>query len=242
MQVERVDLFNSAYHSRTTAYYTTGFRSGPPVSPELTVLNPVKGSCDCSKAHGNSNTDQVLYASCKEVRSCTTGLPSFLSPWRPCQLEEKWEREKEEAAADLLAEVTRNCKMLVAYMKSNHPDEERVKRLVKNFNPQKVMETLPTSELTAYSENKGEKIAFCLNKKKKNPSKLIDIETLTFVAIHELAHTMTASIGHKQEFWDNFKYLLENAKEAGIHDPVDYGKKPEEYCGMTITDNPYYDL
>lgn len=152
------------------------------------------------------------------------------------------EREKEEAAADLLAEVTRNCKMLVAYMKSNHSDEERVKRLIKNFNPKKVMETLPTSELTAYSENKGEKIAFCLNKKKKNPSKLIDIETLTFVAIHELAHTMTASIGHKQEFWDNFKYLLENAKEAGIHDPVDYGKKPEEYCGMTITDNPYYDL
>ena len=78
------------------------------------------------------------------------------------------EREKEEAAADLLAAVTRNCKMLVAYMKSNHPDEERVKRLVKNFNPQKVMETLPTSELTAYSENKGEKIAFCLNKKKKS--------------------------------------------------------------------------
>ena len=152
------------------------------------------------------------------------------------------EREKEKEAVDLLAEVTRNCKMLVAYMKSNYPDEERVKRLVKNFNPKKVMETLPTSELTAYSENKGEKIAFCLNKKKKNSSKLIDIDTLTFVAIHELAHTMTVSIGHKQEFWDNFKYLLENAKEAGIHDPVDYAKKPEEYCGMTITDNPYYDL
>ena len=43
-----------------------------------------------------------------------------------------------------------------------------------------------------------------------------------FVAIHELSHVMTKSIGHKQEFWDNFKFLLENAKEAKIHDPQNY--------------------
>ena len=48
---------------------------------------------------------------------------------------------------------------------------------------------------------------------------LIDEYTLTFVAIHELSHVMTKSIGHKQEFWDNFKFLLENAKEAKIHHP-----------------------
>ena len=47
---------------------------------------------------------------------------------------------------------------------------------------------------------------------------LIDEHTLTFVAIHELSHVMTKSIGHKQEFWDNFKFFLENAKEAKIHD------------------------
>ena len=35
------------------------------------------------------------------------------------------------------------------------------------------METLPTSKFTAYSENKGEKIAFCLNKKGDNEN-LID--------------------------------------------------------------------
>jgi hypothetical protein len=53
---------------------------------------------------------------------------------------------------------------------------------------------------------------------------------------------MTVSIGHKQEFWQNFKFLLENAKQAGIYDPIDYKKNPQEYCGMTINDNPYYDL
>ena len=151
------------------------------------------------------------------------------------------EREKLELAANLLATVTEKCKEMVTFMKNKYPDDERVKRLVKGFNPKKISETLPTSELTAYSENKGEKIAFCLNTKKDN-NKLIDINTLTFVALHELSHIMTKSIGHKQEFWQNFKFLLINAKEANIYQPVDYKKTPQEYCGMTINDNPYYDL
>jgi hypothetical protein len=151
------------------------------------------------------------------------------------------EREKLQLAADLLAEVTEKMKELVKYVKKHHPDNPNVKLLVKNFNPKKISETLPTSDLTAYSENKGEKIAFCLNTEKNNDT-LIDINTLTFVALHELSHIMTTSIGHKQEFWQNFKFLLENAKKAGIYTPQDYKSSPQGYCGMTITDNPYYDL
>jgi len=151
------------------------------------------------------------------------------------------ERLKMELAANLLASVTQKLKDLVIYCAKNFPDNEKVQRMVQKFNPTKISETLPTSEYTAYSENKGEKLAFCLNKE-KNGSKLIDINTLTFVAIHELAHIMTISEGHKQEFWQNFKFLLEQAKASNIYDPVDYKKNPESYCGMDISDNPYYDL
>lgn len=151
------------------------------------------------------------------------------------------EREKIQQAADLLAKITEKCKSLVKYVGEKHTDNENVKRLIAGFKPQKIMETLPTSSYTAYSENKGEKLAFCLNVKKKDNNNLIDEQTLLFVAIHELSHIMTKSIGHKSEFWENFKFLLENAKEAGIHNPVDYKKKPTEYCGMKIHDNPYYD-
>jgi hypothetical protein len=151
------------------------------------------------------------------------------------------ERAKLELAANLLASVSEKCKKMVAYMKEKHPEDDRVKRLVEGFNPKKISETLPTSELTAYSENKGEKIAFCLNTTKEG-DKLIDINTLTFVALHELSHIMTESIGHKQDFWLNFKFLLENAKAANIYQPVDYKKSPKNYCGMKINDNPYYDL
>ena len=153
------------------------------------------------------------------------------------------ERAQLQEAADLLAKVTTKCKSLVSYMSEKHPDDDRTQRLVSNFNPKKIMETLPTSSYTAYSENKGEKIAFCLSPKKKNgEDRLIDEHTLTFVAIHELSHVATKSVGHKTEFWENFKFLLENAKEANIHQPRDYSKDPKEYCSMDIRDNPYYDL
>jgi hypothetical protein len=146
-----------------------------------------------------------------------------------------------ELAADLLAKVNQRLKELVIYVGKKYPEEERVRRLIDNFNPSKISETLPTSEFTAYSENKGEKLAFCLNKRKEG-TRLIDLNTLTFVAIHELAHVMTLTEGHLQEFWMNFKFLLEQAKEAKIYNPVDYKKKPAPYCGMDITDNPYYDM
>jgi|TARA_B110000967_G_C18900239_1_gene574286 hypothetical protein len=151
------------------------------------------------------------------------------------------ERSKITLAADLLATVTQNLTELVEYVGEKYPNKENVKRLVDNFRPTKIQETLPTSKLTAYSENKGEKIAFCLTTQKQN-NDLIDIDTLTFVGIHELAHVATITVGHNREFWDNFKFLLGEAKSSGIYNPVDYKKNPKEYCGMTISDNPHYDL
>ena len=151
------------------------------------------------------------------------------------------EREKLQPAADLLAKVTNKLILLVQKLDGAHPNHVGVQRLVKNFNPKKINETLPTSEYTAYSENKGEKLAFCLNKK-KGEDNFIDIDTLTFVGIHELGHIMSKTIGHNSEFWNNFKFLLENAKEFNIYQPVDYKTNPVEYCGMSITDSPYYDM
>jgi hypothetical protein len=144
-------------------------------------------------------------------------------------------------AADLLARVVNKCEKLVEHMNKKYPNDEKIKRLKDGFDPTKIMETLPNSELTAYSENKGEKVALCLRKKKQN-SELIDENTLTFVAIHELSHIMTLSIGHEPEFWENFKFLLIGAEEINIYKPVDYKKSPKPYCGMPISDNPYYDL
>jgi hypothetical protein len=151
------------------------------------------------------------------------------------------ERAKMTLAADLLASTTKKMRRLVKYMGEKFPSRKNVKLLVNNFNPVKVKEILPTSEYTAYSENKGEKLAFCTTKTKKG-DRLIDRNTLMFVALHELAHIATESIGHTKEFWANFKFLIENAKKIGIYNPENYKSNPKMYCGLTITDNPYYDL
>lgn len=150
------------------------------------------------------------------------------------------ERKRMQEAADLLATVTSKMRKFVEYLRDKHPDNDGVQRLVKNFNPEVVQENLPTSKFTAYSENKGKKLAFCVNRK-KGGSELIDEHTLTFTYIHELGHLFTKSIGHKDEFWRNFKFLLEEAKAGGFHEPRDYKKAPVEYCSMQITDSPYYD-
>jgi hypothetical protein len=150
------------------------------------------------------------------------------------------ERKNKINAVDLLAKTSEKMKILVEFVDVKYPDKPNIRRLVKKFNPKKIVETLPTSEYTAYSENKGRKIAFCLNKKKNDNNNLIDENTLMFVAIHEMSHIASETIGHNTEFWDNFKFLLKEAKDAGVYNMVDYSDHNEEYCGMTITDNPYF--
>ena len=61
---------------------------------------------------------------------------------------------------------------------------------------------------------------------------------MMFVVLHEFAHLATESIGHSQEFWDNFKWILEESINIGIYIKTDYNKKAVEYCGMKINTTP----
>ena len=79
-----------------------------------------------------------------------------------------------------------------------------------------------------------------MNKKKENNDNLIDKNTLMFVALHEMAHVASKSIGHNDEFWDNFAFLIGEAEKIQIYYPIDYSQKNAEYCGMTITSSPYF--
>lgn len=150
------------------------------------------------------------------------------------------ERKNMKKASDLIAKTAEKMKSLVSILEKKYKKNEVVDRLVKNFNPKKIVEILPTSEYTAYSENKGQKIAFCLNVKKHDDTNLIDENTLMFVALHEMSHVATKSIGHKKEFWDNFKFLIKEASEARLYIIEDYSKNNKEYCSMEIKDNPYF--
>lgn len=151
------------------------------------------------------------------------------------------DREKLSDAADVLAKTTQNMNKIYEYLLKNNPNDPRTIKLKEGYNPKNISETLPTSQYKAYSENKGEKLAFCLNKD-KDSSELIDVNTLTYVAVHEMSHIATESVGHTDEFWNNFKFLLTIGAKIKVYNPVDYKKKPKKYCGMDINDNPYYDI
>jgi hypothetical protein len=114
-----------------------------------------------------------------------------------------------------------------------------VGRFLARFQPDVFIENDMSSKDTSYSENKGEKIVVCLRDKTKPPTyPLIDENTVMFVMLHEMAHLMTETIGHTQEFWSNFKRILHDAVKLGIYTQVNYSQTPAAYCGMQITDSP----
>jgi predicted metal-dependent hydrolase len=137
-------------------------------------------------------------------------------------------------ATDMLAQIRANLTKIVEYLKDNNISDERVQLLVNRFNPDVLSESLPNTSYTSYSVDKGKKIVFCLRSKDEK-AELIDMNTIMFVAIHELAHIMTKSIGHTEEFWNNMRYLLKQGIKVGVYQKVDYSKNPVSYCGMQIT-------
>jgi predicted metal-dependent hydrolase len=144
--------------------------------------------------------------------------------------------DKQEAA-DLLAKIRIKLEKLVDAMNKKYPDDSNVNQMVEKFNPNNITESPKSNKYTSYSINKGEKIVFCI-RQKNDTEELVDENTVTFVAIHELAHIMTKSVGHTEEFWDNFKRLLKESVKIGIYDRENYTNDPKEYCGIQVTDSP----
>jgi len=72
----------------------------------------------------------------------------------------------------------------------------------KRLDLNKMMETGHNDDSTSYTINKGEEIHVCLREKDKNRI-LHDINTMMFVILHEMAHIMSDSIGHNNEFRSN---------------------------------------
>lgn len=140
-------------------------------------------------------------------------------------------------AANMLANIKIKLEQTVEKLKEEYPDDPRTVRLLRNFQSDKISEGAESSKYTSYSINKGEQIVFCLRAKNET-KKLVDLNTMTFVALHELAHIATESVGHTKEFWDTFKWILRSAVKHKIYISQDFNNKPVGYCGIFINENP----
>jgi hypothetical protein len=151
--------------------------------------------------------------------------------------------QDKQAAADLLARVRLRMKKLYLHLESSYPDKPQVKQLLQNFRPDasRILESTPDEEHTSFSVNKGEKVHLCLRQRQGGNETLVDENIMIFVALHEMAHMITKSIGHEPEFWNNFGWLLREAEKIGVYQYQDFKAQPVSYCGVQITDQPRYD-
>jgi len=138
-------------------------------------------------------------------------------------------------AANLIAKIREKLVVLMEHLEKSYSlNDERVRLLKKNFRPDRLKEGVDTPGYTSYSINKGEQIVLCL----RSNDKLVDLNTMLFVVLHEFAHLSTESVGHTEEFWDNFRWILEESINIGIYTKQEFKVKNVEYCGMTITSSP----
>jgi hypothetical protein len=150
--------------------------------------------------------------------------------------------DKQEAA-NLMARLRIRLTKLTDALEQKYPDKPQVKHLVQNFrsDPKRFIESTPDSEHTSYSINKGEQIHMCLRQRSGPDESLVDENVMTFVALHELGHVCTESIGHGPDFWNNFGWLIKEAEALGLYKYTDFQAHPVSYCGVYITDSPRYD-
>lgn len=122
--------------------------------------------------------------------------------------------------------------------------QEIIYNLLNKYNPDDLEELDPIWSIGHKAvTNNFSSVSMCLRKKNGD---FYDINLLMFVFLHELAHVGTPSrynkkSTHPPEFWATFKFLIRNAKKINIINPIDYSKHKDEYCGIPIVYNPYFD-
>ena len=154
-------------------------------------------------------------------------------------------------SAPVLLEIDRRLKILQKHMNAKYPTStpeseyfdmpERVRQFQRNYNSSNLYEISPNNLLrnTSFTEGKGSKIVMCI----RNPEgQLHDMNTIMFVALHEITHVMNDRWGHERYFWKLFQVVLHDAVECGIYQPQNYEKQAKSYCGIQITQNPLYGI
>jgi hypothetical protein len=137
-------------------------------------------------------------------------------------------------AADMLASINEDLHRLIKHLAAKFPEKQNIKRLFENYNPSNISEGSAQSGYTSYSVNKGERIILCIRQKDAQDT-FVDKNVVMYVAIHEIAHLATESIGHDKAFWDNFRFILQEAVSIGVYKKIDFAHKPTAYCGIKIT-------
>lgn len=165
-------------------------------------------------------------------------------------------------AAETMDALNHTAHQLIALLNNNYINNQQgedsvkpeyrdlvktgIARLTKNFKTANMEENIPerSGGDTSYVIDKGDVFAMCLRDPHNN--NVVDVSNnmneLKFVLIHEMAHLFTSTYGHDSLFWNNFKFMLQEASIAGLYNPINYKKNKRPYCGIVISYSPLYDV
>ena len=154
--------------------------------------------------------------------------------------------------ADLLAIINLKLNIIVDTLSKDslYYSNTPVQRLVYNWGRGVSIKEIGKMETdAAYVINKQD-MSFCLQEKPEENNKTVhDINLMTYVAIHELAHIMSNEIGHGDEFIGNFEFLLNYCKKLKFVDPFTNKETPlyiqldqvadtaDNYCGVALVNS-----
>jgi len=124
---------------------------------------------------------------------------------------------------------------------SNHKRKEISKLMFKRFSKDALRESSPLNpeKDTSFTINKGDIIAICI--RDGYSYGIQDYNIIMFVVLHELTHLAIESYDHPDEFWVAFRFVLTEAVNDNIYNPVDYASNPIDYCGIIVNYSPLYD-
>lgn len=144
-------------------------------------------------------------------------------------------KELNQIKADFLAKIDIKARKIVKHMKDNHlPTKEIADITYNRFKNSNIGETINgEKDGAAHTIGKGH-IYVCLITK----GKLNDLNDTFFVVLHELAHVMSNSYGHGEEFKTNFNFIVKLAVKLGLWKDPKYEDKPVDYCGVKVTNSP----
>lgn len=141
------------------------------------------------------------------------------------------QRPDSAAAANLLATVRADLESLIAHVVRSNPTDAGYARLARRFDGDAISEGRPNHGYTTSFTVDKARVVLCI---RQTSGEFVSRPVIMYVAIHELAHILTKSVGHTDEFWNNNARLVKAAKEIGIYEDQNFDETPVSYCGITI--------
>ncbi len=144
------------------------------------------------------------------------------------------QKTKSKIAVEKLVKIDEFLLKLNKLLLEKYPNHILIQKKLKN---NMIIKELPEkSKHIAYTLNKNN-LYICL--RNKNGTFETQFNRIYFVVMHELAHIITKSIGHTDEYWGNYRLILKTAIENDLYEYKNYYETPVEFCGKKITSTPY---